>query len=511
MTELANEPSINQKGNKGTILNVVLAGPTTESESEKQCSNFTCTLYDGCQDAIGYSWLAIGRGTMIMSNIFLLSSLLFLASDAAGCSSEDDEACSKRIYGFYPSSLISNIGIISGLLSAFLMPVCGAMVDFTPHRRLMGIILVILLTVIQGVQVGTVAATWFAMLILQGIAGFFYQLQVVAVYAYLPEIAREVGEPKMAIFCRNFTCSQFAAQFLFLVVVVVIQISGETGVVLTAQISQGINTTACILFFTLGWIKYMTTRPAAHVLPEGHNLLLEGFRQNWRTAKNTQRFFKKGLRWYFLALIFAESAAAALTSLSVVYLNDTLRVDETSVGIFFLVVLLMSLPGTQIGLWVTRRSNPNTSWKLSMVYLFLSLLIGALVLEMVPAYCTFIWGAFVGTGLGWFYSTENLFFSMILPKGQEAEFSGFFVYCTQILSWFPNVIFTVLIENNVSQKYGLILVTSLFLVAVGILMFAAPWDEIVEEATSGSLAMKEAAGVNIGTSAAKDVDNKESM
>ena len=249
---------------------------------------------------------------MIMSNIFLLSSLLFLASDAAGCSSEDDEACSKRIYGFYPSSLISNIGIISGLLSAFLMPVCGAMVDFTPHRRLIGIILVIFLTVIQGVQVGTVAATWFAMLVLQGIAGFFYQLQVVAVYAYLPEIAREVGEPKMAIFCRNFTCSQFAAQFLFLVVVVVIQISAKTGVVLTAQISQGINTTTCILFFTLGWIKYMTTRPAAHVLPEGHNLLLEGFRQNWRTAKNTQRFFKKGLRWYFLALIFAESGRSQL-------------------------------------------------------------------------------------------------------------------------------------------------------------------------------------------------------
>lgn len=507
MTELANEPSINQEGNKVTTLNVALATPVTESESKKQC----CTLYDGCRDATGFSWLANGRGMMVMSNIFMLASLLFLASDAAGCSSEDDEACSKRIYGFYPSSLISNIGVIAGLLAAFLMPVCGAMVDFTPYRRLMGIILVILLTVIQAVQVYTVAATWFAMLILQAIAAFFYQLQVVTVYAYLPEIARESGQAKMAIFCRNFTALQFSAQFLFLVVIVVVQVAAETEVVLTAQISQGINTATCIFFFGIGWIKYMTPRQAVHDLPEGRSLLLEGFRQNWQTAKNTQRFYKKGLRWFYLALIFAESAAAALISLSVIYLNDTLRMKSQTVGIFFLVVLIMTLPGAQIGLLVTQRSNPNTSWKISMVYLFLTLLIGALVLEMVPPFCTFIWGVFVGIGLGWFYSTENLFFSMILPKGQEAEFSGFFVYCTQILSWFPNVIFTVLIENDVSQKYGLIIVTLLFLVAAGILMFAAPWDEIVEEATSGPLAMKEAAGVNSGTSAAKGVDDKESM
>jgi UMF1 family MFS transporter len=323
MTVLANEPTINQEGNKGTTLNVDLAAPedagdnekigvTTESKTKKQC----CNLYDGNMDAIGYSWLANGRGMMVMSNIFMLSSLLYLASDAAGCfegeSKFGDQACSTRIYGFYPSSLISNIGIISGLLAAFLMPVCGAMVDYTPYRRLIGIIIAIVLTAIQGIQVYTVAATWLAMLILQAIAAFFYQLQVVAVYAYLPEIAREVGESRMTTFCRNFTFFQFLSQFVFLVAIVVIQILVESSEILTAQISQGLNTASCIFFFGFGWFKYMTTRPTAHDLPEGHNLLLEGFRQNLRTARNAQRFFKKGLRWYYLALIFAESGRSQL-------------------------------------------------------------------------------------------------------------------------------------------------------------------------------------------------------
>ena len=136
-----------------------------------------------------------------------------------------------------------------------------------------------------------------------------------------------------------------------------------------------------------------------------------------------------------------------------------------------------------------------------MIFLFIVLMIGALVLEVVPSYCSYIWGFFVGLGLGWFYPTENLFFSMCLPKGQEAELAGFFVYCSQILSWLPPLIFTLLVEVNVSQKYGVIVVSTFFLVAVGLLMCTCSWDEIVEETNSGAAAAAAAAAGNTGGSA----------
>ena len=77
-----------------------------------------------------------------MSNIFLSTALIYLASEEAGCLDEEDKViddCDKKIYGFRPILLISNIAVIQGLLSAFFMPVFGAMVDFTPYRRLVGI------------------------------------------------------------------------------------------------------------------------------------------------------------------------------------------------------------------------------------------------------------------------------------------------------------------------------------------------------------------------------------
>jgi hypothetical protein len=382
-----------------------------------------------------------------------------------------------------------------------------------------------------------------SMLILQAISGYFYQVQVVAVYSYLVDMARQVGEAKMNGFSSTFTSIQFSSQAGLLLIVTVVQIVTKSSTVVTAQISQGINTLCAILLFGFGWFKYMTSRPAARQLPEGESLLLAGFRQNLRTAKAINRFFKKGLRWYFLALAFAEAcrsqlqsfrqtfatpgswthfsilstslflsflfeffsiAASALVALSVIYLGDSLKLTGGEIEIFFLITLVATVPGTVISFWVTNRTNPNTSWKIANVNLFMTTMIGCLILEGLPKYCAYIWSLFMGLGLGWFYPTENLFFSMITPKGQEAEIAGFYVYCTVILQWLPPLFFTLLMEANLPQKYGVILMGVFFLVAAACLMFAGSWEEIIEETKSGAVAAAEAAKTNSGTEEAAD-------
>jgi hypothetical protein len=70
---------------------------------------------------------------------------------------------------------------------------------------------------------------------------------------------------------------------------------------------------------------------------------------------------------------------------------------------------------------------------------------------------------------------------MCVPRGQETELSGFYVYCSQILGWLPPLIFTVLVEADVAYKYGVIASSFGFVVAIGLLSCAAPWDEIVKE------------------------------
>lgn len=135
-----------------------------------------------------------------MSNVFLSTALIFYASEAAGCVEDDGtilEDCDGKVDGFKPASLITNISVISGLLAAFFMPIVGAIIDYTPYRRTTGVVSAVILSVIQATQIALYSSTWYAMMILQAIAGFVYQVQVLATYAYLPDIARAVGEAKM--------------------------------------------------------------------------------------------------------------------------------------------------------------------------------------------------------------------------------------------------------------------------------------------------------------------------
>lgn len=132
-----------------------------------------------------------------MSNLYLATSFVFLANQAAGCLDENDQTilnCTGRVYGMAPSAIVSNIAVVSGVLSAFFMPLFGAIMDFTHHRKIVGVVTTVLMVIIQAVQIYTVESTWFPMVLLQAFSGFLYQVQVLAIYAYLPEIGRIVGD-----------------------------------------------------------------------------------------------------------------------------------------------------------------------------------------------------------------------------------------------------------------------------------------------------------------------------
>lgn len=442
-----------------------------------------CSIYEGNNDAKGYSWLGAARGMISMANLFLNQSFLFLAYQQAGC--ELGEECFTRVYGFYPSSWITNVPVIAGITCGFVMPVFGAIVDFTDYRRALGILTAALVTITQAIQVYTVAETWFIMCLLQSLAVVFYFTQLCVLYAYLPDIARQVGEFTMAKFTSYFQIIQFGSQAGFLVVIAIVSVVMNPSTVMVGQISQGLNAFSCIILFSVGWFKYLEPVNAVRKLPEGHNMITEGFKNNFKTLKEVNKHYKKGIRWFFLGLCFSQAAAQAIVTVSVIYLTDTLTLSSLETSIFFLAVLVCSLAGCPFGAKISQRFNPNTSYKVSMFFIFCVLTVGALTLETAPKWCVFIWGGFVGTGIGWFFATEPLFFSMILPVGQEAEMSGFYNFCSNVLAWLPPLIFTVATENRVEQKYAIIMTASFFLVAIAILSCAGSWDEILEEAKNG--------------------------
>merc|ERR1712045_849954 len=87
----------------------------------------------------------------------------------------------------------------------------------------------------------------------------------------------------------------------------------------------------------------------------------------------------------------------------------------------------------------------------------------------------FIYAVVWGILLGWFYPAELLIFSMIMPKDQEAELSGFFIYCTQILGWLPPLVFTVMNESGINLSWGGIHLNAYFFLGFCLTWLMPPW------------------------------------
>merc|ERR1719263_886718 len=132
----------------------------------------------------------------------------------------------------------------------------------------------------------------------------------------------------------------------------------------------------------------MPARPPSRELPGGVSgflgILRYGLRQNVLTAKSINREYKKGLRWYLLSTVFAQSAVGALTTTSVVYLSSEVGLNATDISLFFLAVLVGTVPGSRISPVLSERLDPSSSWQLSMVTLFVIMVIGAFTLGNTP-------------------------------------------------------------------------------------------------------------------------------
>jgi MFS-type transporter involved in bile tolerance (Atg22 family) len=131
----------------------------------------------------------------------------------------------------------------------------------------------------------------------------------------------------------------------------------------------------------------------------------------------------------------------------------------------------------------TRWTDPKISLILSELGLALAVAIGVWAVQGVKVKeLTYIWGFSIGIFLGWFYPTENVFFSLCLPVDQETELSGFYQFCSEVFGWFPPMVFSIMVQNNITLAWALTTVAAIFFISIFFLLLCSPWEEIVEQA-----------------------------
>merc|ERR1740139_522512 len=180
-----------------------------------------------------------------------------------------------------------------------------------------------------------------------------------------------------------------------------------------------------------------------------------------------------------MGVTLSQSAVQTFTIVTPVYLKEQMGFDASIINIILILVFASIIPGSFVASFLSEKTNPKTSMIINQLTFIVVNFAGFLILNG-PDRKIFIWPFVVIWGLliGWYYTTDVLLFSLILPKGQEAEFAGFYQYCSQIFRWFPPLIFTVMFEADVNLSWGGIHLNIYFFFGVGFYYFMEPWDQI---------------------------------
>jgi MFS-type transporter involved in bile tolerance (Atg22 family) len=162
------------------------------------------------------------------------------------------------------------------------------------------------------------------------------------------------------------------------------------------------------------------------------------------------------LKWLMLAITSSESATAALITIATTYMSHSLQMSANEIGIVFLSVLIMGAPGSKLGEVVALRLDALVSAKACTIFFILSTSLASVLLTSPrDKHLTPIFGICWGLALGWLHPMHSTLFITITPAGQETELMSLYLFCGQVLSWLPPLLFTILNEMGVSMSIGL--------------------------------------------------------
>lgn len=503
-----------------------------------------CFRYDhGPLEATGLTLDAYARGYILMSSIFLGPALLQLATAAAAAATtvgtacivtanDDDDVVTAstdattttcqvaRIYGMKPSSLLSNIAVVTGLLTSCSMPLVGAIVDHTSYRKQLGTYTAYALAMVKAIEaVLLTPTTWFAVASLQVLSGWLFYAHVVATYAYTSELTHDTTQQTK--YNTYFFTVLYAATLIYMAKVLTLSYVFQQDDVGTAKISLLITAITSAFMFTLAWSFFFrnrhrqppftvdhhhhssTTTTATsphhhhHLLYHEHttttsSLATMGFYKVWNTTRHIYKTMPALLR-IMGSVLFAESAMNAIITIATTYMTTVLDMSSSENGVVFLLVLIMGIPGAKIGEFLALQINPLTSAKLCILLFIISTTLAAIVLQGPhhKQYAKFF-GILWGISMGWLHPMHTVLFIGLIPKDNNnddehhhnlhqarTEFMGMYIFCQQVLSWLPPLIFTILNELGVSMGIGLASLDIFFLLGLICLQSIGTYDHLM--------------------------------
>ena len=353
---------------------------------------------------------------------------------------------------------------ISVLLQVFVLPVLGAIADYSNLKKRMMLFFAVL-GALCTIGLFFITGMWYVLgglvFILANVA---FGASIVFYNAFLPQIASEDQRDRVS--SRGWALGYIGGGLLLLLNLILYQMRDTIGMDagMAARLSLA---SAGVWWLVFGYyaIKQLHERGAQRQFPAGETYLKIGFKQLARTLREFRKY-PMALRFLIAYLLYNDGVQTVIV-VSALFGAEELHMDPSSLILVILMVQFVGFFGAllfgAIARWVGAKRAIIISllgWSGIAVWAQLSL-------KSVPEF--WLLAALVAIVLGGTQALSRSLFSQMIPREREAEFFSFYEISDKGTSWIGTLIFGLVTQWTGSMRTAIFSLIALFVSGLVIL------------------------------------------
>ncbi len=356
---------------------------------------------------------------------------------------------------------------LSVLLQVLFLPILGAIADYSQmKKRMLGIF----------AYIGAFATM--GMFFLEGdryllggglflIANLTFGASIVFYNAFLPEIASP--DRRDAVSSQGWAFGYLGGGLLLLLNLILFSNAENLG------LSTGMAVRICLASAGIWWAIFtvipltrLKMRTPARSLPPGERYLTVGFRQLMHTFRDVRNYPQTLL--FLVAYLLYNDGIQAVIALAAVFGVQELLIPEQFLILTILMIQFVAFGGALAFGWLAKRTGAKRAIMLSLVIWSMVVIVSYFMpAGNIPLF--FGLGAVIAIVLGGSQALSRSVFSLMIPKGQEAEYFSLYEVSERGTSWLAPLLFGLAFQFTDSYRVAIISLIVFFIAGLILLPF----------------------------------------
>jgi UMF1 family MFS transporter len=210
--------------------------------------------------------------------------------------------------------------------------------------------------------------------------------------------------------------------------------------------------------FTIIPMLLLRRRNALKSLPQGTHYLTIGFTQLAHTIKQLPRYPQTLL--FLLGYLFYNDGIQTVIALASQFGKEELKLEISDLTATILMVQFVAFFGATIFNYIARFAGTKRAIVISIIIWTATVLYAYSYLQTRRDF--FIMGAVIGIVLGGSQALSRSLYSLMIPKGQEAEYFSLYEVSDKGTSWMGPFIFAMALDQTKSYRLAILSLVVLF-------------------------------------------------